>query len=340
MKKFLVSSALIALVATVFTGCIGGNVAAPGESPEDVVKEAFANLYDTQSHTFEAMADIDLVASGQAISGTVKLEGGQDMLDPTKPKVNLMIDFNGSAAGFDDQSGKAEVRMDGENIYFVLHNLSDFGGALPKEMVEGYFGKWFSMEVPPEAAKQFALAASEEYLTEEEKAFREFMKDKLFFKNIEYVGVASGNHHYKAELDKEAFVEVMVEATKMTGEQVSQGDIDDLNKALEQLEFKADIFIDPDKKIVVGMNGDIRLDMEGDAGDVHFEAVMGGFNEALEVEIPADATLFDPLMLLGPAMMMSGSEMGSYDDTMMGDDFTFDESMFDDSMMEEDYLAR
>ena len=283
----------------VLTACTEGPEA-PTKAPEELVKEAFTNSMEIKSHSFDATVDVDITAEGENVDGTVSISGEQDMNDLNDPKFIMDISFEGTAADFPEQSGAAEIMMDGETIYFVLKKITDFDGNLPAEMVEPFVGQWYYMPLPEDATAELGVIADPEQL----EIAKQLLIEHFFLSNIEYVGGEGGDHHYTAELDKDAFAAYMKASAEMSGQILTEDDMSELASAMEMVEADFDIFVDAEEMLLSGWNGSIALNVEGEGGTIDFEIDTSDFNKAVTVEAPDGAVEFNPFMLMGPAMMM------------------------------------
>lgn len=299
MKKFITAVSVMAMTVLVLTACVGGP-AAPTKSPEELIKEAFTNSMEIKSHSFEATVDVDMTADGETLSGSATLSGEQDMNDLEDPKFVMEFGFEGSFGDFPEQSGSAEMMLDGNTIYFVLNSITDFDGNIPAEMVAPFVGQWYFMPLPEDATAQFGVATDPEQLEIAKQMFLEH----FFLSDVEYVGGQGSDYHYTAELDKKAFAAYMKASTEMSGQMLTVDDMGELEAALESVDASFDIYIDADEVLLSGWDGSVVLDIEGEGGTIDFEIDTSDFDKSVKIDAPDGAVEFNPMMLLGPAMMM------------------------------------
>jgi hypothetical protein len=297
MKKLLKSFASLTIIAVVATGC---SVSGPDKSPEDTVKEGFANLYDLTSYSYEVAVDVDATVQGDSMKSKFTLTGSQEFADPMAPK--LMMEFAGTGSLNDGgvQSAGAEMRLDATNLYFIINTVSDFDGLLPAEIVAPYVGKWFSMELPADTFTDVAFAgADESTLTEEEKATRDLLKETLFFTDLSYVGDEDGSYHYTGVLDKEAVVDFVVKGSEINGSPATEADIAEMQEGIKTYDMTAEIWVEKDSMTVNKMMGALTTNGEGEDIKVNFDVSLANFNKAVKVEVPEGAEVFDPYSLFG-----------------------------------------
>lgn len=334
MKKL--SYLLISVMAIMsFSGCsLLGSTEPPTGDASELVKEAFNKLYDVKTYKYEASFSGTINAAGEAVDMDFGFSGVQDNSDATKPKFSLALDGSGSFAEFKDQAVKAEVRLDGENLYVVLNELSDFNGQVPAELVSSFMNTWYKIPVPADAFEQYAMisVADDENLTPEEKEVKELLENTVFFKDIKFVENKGGRFVYEGVLDKEAFIDFALKVAEIGGEAVSDSEKADLEKMVGSFDLVGQIGIDEKSGVLTMLNGTFTFNVEEGGEKVEanmsFESSISDVDKPVTIEVPADSTDFDPMMLLGPAMMMGGGA-GMYDTT--------DPAMFDDVSGMEDF---
>ncbi len=312
IRNFLIPVMLVLFIST-FSGCSLFNKGEPTEDASKVVKEAFKNLYSVKSNTFDVSLKGNITGGPDTMDYDISLTGSEDMADPKKPKFTMAIDGTGSFTGYENQAAKAEIRMDESNLYFVLNEISDFGGNLPAELVAPYVGKWYKMAIPEGTFDNYpVLFSDDQNLTEEEKKLKELLENTSFFKEIEYTGTEGNLLMYKASLDKDAVKNFMVEAAKIEGTTVSEAEEKDLEDGLKMMELNVTLGVDKEKNVLTKMKGVLDFNAEADGtGSMEFEASIGNIDEPVTIEVPSDTTDFDPVQLFGAALMMGGA--GAYD---------------------------
>lgn len=333
MKKIrnLLIPVMLVLFVSTFSGCSLLNKGGPKEDPGVVVKEAFKNLYSVKSNTYDVSLKGNFGDNSETVDFDFSLTGSEDMADPKKPKFTMLVDGTGSFTGYENQGVKAEIRMDESNLYFVLNEVSDFGGSLPTELVAPYLGKWYKMAIPAGSFDDYpVLFSDDQNLTEQEKQLKTLLENTSFFKEIKYTGTEGNLLMYKASLDKDAVKTFMIEAAKIEGTTASEAEIKDLEDGLKMIELDVNLGVDKDKNVLTKMAGKLEINAEADGtGSMEFEVSLDNIDEAVTVEVPAGATEFDPMTLFGAAMMMGGAgaygtegfdpyEMGTYPEDAEG----------------------
>ncbi len=297
-KKSLIISVLALFGVFVISGCSSGG----GEKdPKAEIKEAFKNLYAVSSASFGVDFKGDMKAEdGTSSTFELKVEGATDMSNVKEPKVNLKVKGKGGVGG-QSQEFDGEVRLDKENVYFLVGKFPDLGELVPAEMITPFLGKWWKMPIPEGTFDKTTLPTGDEKeLTEQQKKIRALLEDTTFFKDLTYVGLESGNDHYKGVLDKAALQNFVVEVNKIQGITMTEEDKKAFQEGLDEVQVDTDIWVDTKEKIVTKVSGKITdLKPENGTDAVDFAMTFGDFNEDVKVEAPEDAEEFNPLMMLG-----------------------------------------
>ncbi len=302
---------VLPLIALVFaTGC-GVGASNPGN---EVLQQGLTNLYyDTTSAKFDLSVNADIVApEGQTpakVTFEATLSGDMDNTNPSEPKFNMVLKGGGKADEEAQEKVSAEMKSDSKLLYFVVNEITSFGGALPEEQVKDFLGKWYKMEIP---AETFASLDKKSEMTEEEKKIKELAEKTNFMKDIKFEGtkkiMGEECYVYSAFLDKEAVKNFMVEVAKIEdGVEPSESEIADLETQLEMFGIEGKFYVGVEDKVLRGAEGSFVATPEGGKITVDFKLSMGDLNKAVNVEAPASAELFDPMMLMGGAAMMDPS---------------------------------
>lgn len=297
-KKSLIISVLALFSVFVISGCSSGG---GQKEPKAEIKEAFKNLYAVSSASFNVDFKGDMkAADGTASTFELTLDGATDMSNVKEPKVNLKLNGKGGVAA-EIQEFDGEVRLDKENVYFLVGKFPDLGELVPAEMITPFIGKWWKMPIPEGTFDKTALPTGDEKeLTDQQKKIRALLEDTTFFKDLTYVGLESGNDHYKGVLDKAALQNFVVEVNKIQGITMTEDDKKAFKEGLDEVDVAADIWIDAKEKIVTKISGKVTdLKPENGTDAVEFAMVFGNFNEDVKVEVPEEAEEFNPLMMLG-----------------------------------------
>jgi hypothetical protein len=315
MKKFKVLFISLTVLALGLSGCTLFGPEEPTGDYDEIVKEAFKNMYNIKSCDYSVDMNGSFDTEGQEVDFDIAMSGVQDLSDLTNPKFTLKFEGSGSAPDYANESVDAEIRLTDNVFYFVLNNASSFGGNIPSEMIEPYIGQWYSMVVPEGTFgdNQFSIFADDEDLTPNQKAMKDLLENTSFFKDIAYVGNEDGRQVYSAVLDKDATLEFMTESLKIEGQSMTDSEMEDAKKGLDASDLNVKIGIDPELNAVSMISGSLKVEAPEEAGEASFdfEVVMDNLGEAITVEVPSSAKEFDPMMIFGAMTMMDG-EMGEY----------------------------
>jgi hypothetical protein len=271
--------------------------------------------------------------------------GEYDFNDLQKSQFSLLIEIIAALNNSNDENLNAEIIILDNNIYFAVHDLSDFEGQLPIAMFESLLSKWWFMPIPEEnlTALELYTNAEDPELTAEEQKVEDLLSDSFMFKNVEYRGgekvEGEKAYYYTAELDKAAVKDSILESAEIMGEFVLDADLEQVDDFLKSVEAKVGLWISQEEKtlIKVSLEGNISepgimsVDLEG-------SYTLSEINEDVKLEAPEGAEMFDLLpLLMGASALIP-------EDELYGDDFTFDESaydtdfIFDESAYDTDFI--
>jgi len=315
MKKLLVAFLISAMT---LTGC-----SLFGPTPKDKVSDAYKNLEGVEYYSYDFLIDGDMTAEGENIEMTITYSGQQDMSDKTKPKFDMAIDVDFSIPEMAAQSVAGEIRTDGELLYFVLSEISDFGGELPTEMVSPFVNQWYSLDISGGELGQISPLSTlsmgdEENMTEEQKELMELYERTEFLTGVELLRTEDGMDVYSAKIDKDAAREFIIAAVEMQGQALSGTETEEVDKLMESLEIDLEVYVDAAKEIMTKTTGTLTFDdFEMISGEFDFDMNFSDMGEPVTIEIPANVKEFDPMMLFGAMMGMDPAMMA--DPAMMGD---------------------
>lgn len=299
MKRKNLALSILALFSVfLISGCSGTD---GQKNVKAEIKEAFKNLYAVSSASFQVDLKGEMKeADGKQSGFDLKIDGASDMHDVKTPKLNLKVNGTGAAEG-KEQGFDGEVRLDKENVYFLVSKFPDLGELVPAEMVKPFIGKWWKMPIPEGTFDKTSLpTGNEEELTEEQKKIRKLLEDTDFFKDLTYVGEENGNNHYKGTLNKKALKNFVFEVEKIQGNTMSESDKKAFEEGLEEVQVDADLWVDANEEILTKVSGKVTdLKAENGTDSLDFTMSFGNFNKKVEIEEPKEAEEFNPLMLLG-----------------------------------------
>lgn len=298
MKKFQILAVSCLSVALILTGCKSG--VAPEKTPQEVVKEGFSNLYDIDAYAYELKMKGDANVEGETVNFDLTIDGAQDMSLPADPKLILNIMASGSLNGGEAESVEAELRLDKTKLFFMVGKLTDFDGLIPTESVSTMLGKWWMMDIPEGTFDNLTVASGNEAeLSPELQETKELLKETEFFSDLTYVGEEKGAYKYTGSLDKEAVKEFVRKGSEINGETVSDADVAELDSVLAMVELTVEIWVDKDTMTATGLAGNVNVNAEEEGMfNFDFEYHLSDINQAVIIEEPAGAELFDPLQLL------------------------------------------
>lgn len=309
LKVFVASIAIISS-ALAFSGCSLGGGGSGGDSKE-VLKEAFANLYNVTSAGYSVTTTGDIDSAGDKVKVDMGFSGVFDIKNPKEPQFSMKAAGTGSLNGGAEQTVDSEIRLNKDNAYFIVSALSDFEGQIPAELVAPYLSKWWAMPIPAGSFDEMpATIGGDENLTPEEKQMKDLLKATVLFKDITLEGTEGNTSHYKAVLDKEAVKTLSVEGAKIQGQTLTEQELTDLDTSLQNINFSADIWVNNDIKTVTKLSGTlVATPTAQDSANITFSIALENVNGPVTIEVPADTSLFDPMVFLGAMMGGTGTEV-------------------------------
>ena len=135
------------VIAMVLSGC---ELLQSDPTAKDFVGEAFANLEGMDYYDYDFSFGGEMVAEGETMNFAIAYVGQQDNTDVTKPKFTMAVDVEISTEEFENQTMSGDMLSDGESLYFILEEISDFNEELPTELVDMFKGQWYSLSLDDE----------------------------------------------------------------------------------------------------------------------------------------------------------------------------------------------
>ena len=314
---FLKTIALLLVVSVLFAGCGGAKkVPPPGEDFDKLLKEGISNFSDVKSadysFSFEGDVNVDPAVVGiDDFSNFVvssSFEGAYDFRDTDNLLFSLAMALGIKANG-EEEYVEGEVRFVEDTLYFILSELSDFGGEIQVEMVEAFIKQWWSIFIPSEFTEGLNEFLEDHELEEEEKTpeqkqLEELFEETDFFEDVKYLGAENVRgvscHKYSATLDKEATLDYAIKVGEITGNIPSSEDVAEAREALKKVDMEGLFWIGVDDETFRKFSGALVVkELEGVS--VNFSVNVEGYNlnEAVSVLVPEESTEFDLMMLLG-----------------------------------------
>ncbi|MBU0668345.1 hypothetical protein KJ835_04465 [Patescibacteria group bacterium] len=303
-----------------FSGCAS---AGPDRPAEEVVKEGISNLSGMTAYTYDVALKGDVTdASATNVKFDFKLNGQLDALDEKATKLVMRVDGSASNSASVGGSGSAELRMNGDDIYFNVADLKvdGEGNELPAEMTD-LFGKWWQYSLPAGLLKSYGISFTP--ASEDEKTKMKENLDKIIvFAKPEYVGtddvMGEESYHYKVTVDKKGLVDFSRKSAEDQGQTVSDEEVAQNLEQLNNVDIAAEIWVGSKSKVINKFKG--SLTMKGTSpgegkGIMSADVTLGDFGKALSIEVPDGAAEF-PMEALAGAMM-GGSMTSPTDEEMM-----------------------
>jgi hypothetical protein len=252
----------LALIAVVF---VSGCSLTKAPAGEEMLQEGITNLYYEAS---SAKFDMNLIGDMKAPAGEkperiqfdLNLSGDMDNSKPAEPLFNMVMKGTASWDEVKDQKAEVEMRSDSKNLFFVLKDVSDFGGMLPAEMVSDFIGKWYKMPIPPNT---FDALDKKSEMTEAEKKIQELAKGTNFIKDIKSKGtkkiMGEESYVYTGKLDKEAVKNFFLEIAKLDESfpEPSASELKEFDEQLAMFDMEGTFYVGVSDKILRGVEGTI-----------------------------------------------------------------------------------
>ncbi len=341
MKKLLIPFMVVAMV---LSGC---SLLDKEQTAKDLVSEAFKNLEGMDYYDYEFDFGGEVIAEGETVDFDISYNGKQDNTDKTKPKFTMEIDIGFSVEEFGDQSVKGEIRSDGEFLYFILSEVSDFNGELPSEMIDPFKEQWYSLSLTDDLLggvspfSTYSMTEDDENMTDEQRELMELYEDTEFLKDVEFVKTEDGYDVYTGALDKDASKKFINKAVEMQGQSLTGDEEEEFYKFMESVDVDMLMYVDKAENALTKVTGTVTMiGMEGVDADLEFSMEFMNLHEPVVVEVPTDVEEFDPMMILGAMMGMDPAmmEAAMTDDFPMddgSDPFIMDSSGYEDAGMED-----
>ncbi len=332
MSKLKLTGIVVMLsIAAVLSGC-------SLNSEQTVVREGFANLFsEVDTSKMDITLDLAVVPPAGLDYGALDIEmvisGVTDNTDIKNPKLFLDIAASGAGNGVSEQSGKAEMILDGEVLYANVSEISDFDGLLPAESMTDFIGKWWRIPFPGGSIIGLTNASADDIAAQDDKLF-EIMRNTDFLTELQYIGEESisgeNSLHYSGVLNHEGVVDFISETSiEFNDYTPTESEIAELRESLDMVDLNVDVWIGQDDDILRKASGTMKLVSPEDGAEVNMDFVVtySGFNEPVTIVVPVDAEEFDPLSLL---MMGAGAGMEDFPESDFSDLEGFSEADFAD----------
>lgn len=306
MKKIFLL--LLSLVFVV--GC-----AALAPAPSDsLVKDGLKNLIGVSSYNFEITLSGDFDAAKEAklvkflVDGQVA--GKVDSKDPKDPKFSMSLSGNGSLDSSTVQTISADLRVNKENIFFNIASLPSFSDdPAQAEAFSQFVGKWWKIPIPEgtytEDNPLIGLSSADPKTTAE---YEKLFDENNLFTDLSYKGeeVVKGENSFKysCRLDKDGLKNFLIAQNKVAGgAEMTAEEISQLDKLLNSMTFTGDIYVGSESKKVNKVSGHLYVkdasEEQVKEGNFDLSLTVWDFGKLVSLELPEQAELFNPFMLLG-----------------------------------------
>lgn len=269
------------------------------KDPVKAVNEGIAKF----SQVKKMSSSLDL--SGTVQSGTaekpanlkfsLKATGKTDSSDEKDPKADSAMKVELS---IDDQKGAVDVALKivGKKIFAKFENLA-LPGADSKEVGEQFasiLNTWWSMPITEES--------SVGKFTKEQQDLQELFNTVNFFasavKDGEELIQGVETVRYRVEVSKEAVTKFLVDAGRITGNEIKPEEELALGSSLKDMEFSGAVWVGDDDYIH-RIRGTLALQpKDGPSSSFDFDFSGWDYDEDVEITAPEGAKEFNPLMLL------------------------------------------
>ncbi|MBU1151269.1 stage VI sporulation protein F [Patescibacteria group bacterium] len=316
MKKLVISS-LVALLLMAY-GC--GPAGSPGKSPEEMIKNGVTNFYDVERGQYDATIGFDAKGEGELSPEDVMLAfdivAKFDSSDKENPLLGMEFDGEIEVEGNPKEELAFQLKLMGNSLFAYVSKLPSMDGALPAETMAMVGGKWWEIPVPDEMWGMMYQSSDEGNMTDEQKAIKELARETNFFEDIEYQGTDNLKdgpaYKYEARIDEEELQDFFVKVSKLQGQPVEQAQMDKMQEFFDNADMPVVLWVDADDEILKKVKATLSSKNQELAGtiEITLEIELSGAGEDVEIERPADSTLFDVATMMGGMPMTEGDVMG------------------------------
>lgn len=344
MKKMQKIGVALVGILLVFSGCSFGSAPEPSKPASEVIQESIANLAGVTAAEYEvALKGTMKDAEGKNTDMDVSVSGVANGKNAENPAFSIMASLdltNETTVG----SGKAEVKISEGKMYAMISDVEGEmdGAKVDMTPMEEYMNKWWIIPSDVVSVKDLPIPSLSSLGEEsaDESGLLQGLKDATFFKDLEYSGSEKAGgvecYKYKANLDKEAFLEFAQETSASMGSLISDVDLEEAKANLEKVNFTGEIWVGVEDMTMRKLAVNIDSNTDQGTGMIDLSVELSALNEDLTVSAPSDAEELNPMMLLPLMMMGSGfsdtgiqdgnTEIPGLDDASLGD-LEFDPSI-------------
>lgn len=304
--------------------------AAPsGEAPETVIKNTQSKVRDIKAADVSAVLTMKGIDQEDAIDFTAKGDLQIDHMVDTDKKISANLDIDGSLKAKEQAMTGAvalAIKIVGQEFFFKLDKFDsdDPSFAEYKMLIDPFKGKWLKLasDFVPENIKNIQ-GKDEEALAMERQLKDAFANADIFEVAKEY-GTEKMNgldvYHYGLKIKKDGLKNYYKELATIRGEEVTEEEADESVGFVDSIS-NVEVWIGMKDyyvyKAVVDSAGENTDD--GVAADISLAYMANSYDQAVQIEAPAGAEEFNPLVLL-MGMQMTGNMPEMTDEIMMEDE--------------------
>lgn len=311
MKKIV--SALL-LVTVFISGC---NLFK--KDPQKTVNDAVGKLAEVKKmNTLLVMSGTIQAPPGETpgkVQFSVNVSGKTDTSDKDSPKVDTVLKAEANVDG-QKASGEVLFRSVDKKMYVKVGTLNIPGeaGATLNTQLTSVLNTWWSL--PAGAENPIGKLGSEQ------QELQEAFKTAKFFTNAREAGEEDvqgmKNVKYTVDLDKEALKKFILDAARLTGNQVSPEEELAIGDSLKDVEFSGAVWVGDDD-FLHRVKGTMAVQpKQGPSSSFEIDYSSWDYGKDVAVGAPEDSKEFNPLMIL-PLLGAFGALDGGAGDLPAGD---------------------
>lgn len=267
--------------------------------PETSLRESIAKMAESNQYHFE----ISFIGKGQDPNGemvdfSAEVKGSGNTEDKEHPEGDADLTL-----GITSKDGAMKIgvslRFLPGYFYAKLNELMLPGEGLPQETTDQFLNTWWEIPIPEENSPFKAAPKEQEEIIAK-------LKTVSLFQNISKVSEEEVqgelSYKYRADLNPEALVSFLEEATKISNpeKQVTEEEKNALLDALKDVDFSGNLWVSKSDGTLRKVSGTLRsAPKEGGNISLDFEASFWDFGKKVAYEKPEGATPFNPALLLG-----------------------------------------
>ena len=304
-----------------FSGCT--KVDPVQKDAEKAITDGIKNLIGVGSYSFELGLDgsFDALQGEELSKFTIdgQFLGKIDSKDSLNPKISISIFGTGALDSASPETLSGELRFNKENLYFKIANLPNLGGeAIPQELLDTFVGKWWQVPIPEDTyTEDNPLLELSEQDEEKVKELKGLLDEHVMFKDLEYAGEESVkgelSSKYSGKLDKDSLKGFIIDSREVSDNPATDEEVAELEKMLNSLTFEGFLYVGQESQKLNKIAGDLYIKDDTDEqvkeGEFALSFVLWDFDKPVSLDIPENAELFNPFMLLGaPEMSLPVAE--------------------------------